>query len=405
LDPAGPRLVWLSASPHVAAFTGLAIGSVALLTSAFELAAFQDLLPGVGTEKLSVAASFILGGASLLMVIHGPAAAVWARLFAAGLLGLMAVTWIRLVVAEPGATTVESAPMGFHAALGFTFQGIALLLVTDKHPIRRRLGGQTALAVAFLGWAGLIVYTYSITLYPWDRISRMVATAFGVMVLGLGTAATDSINGPLRVLNSDGPGGALARYLAPFVVLAPFAGGLVHLAGLRFGWYEPSIGSAALTIASTIVFAFIVTTYSSWLDGSPRYGNSAGAVTHVHRAEDALRESSQNRTATALASLVVSVWEVDLATRAVVWTENVSPLLASSSGTIRTLDDILLRMHPDDRQDATAAIARAIAMNGAFDLESRMVLPDSTVRWMRSAGRVIVNQPAGIGRLIGVTLT
>jgi PAS domain S-box-containing protein len=378
-------------------------------------------------------------------------------------------------------------------------------------------GGRTALAAAFVGWAGLIVYTYSAGLYSWESVSRMVFTSLGVTVLGLGTAAVDQ-GGPLRVLRSEGPGGALARYLVPFVAIAPFALGWIHLVGRRAGWYEPTIGVAVLTIASTVLFAFIVVTYASRLDRSEERRHSAervlressefntqivasaqegivvvdeqrrcvlwnpfmerltgipahdvvgkplaqttsfgvlselesmeralaghhvegdverpdssgssawllvthtplknadgairGAIITIHditelkRAEDALRES-QKRTSTALASLGVGVWEVDLERRAVVWTENASPLLASSPDAIRTLADIVERMHPDDRAETTSAIDRAIAMKAGFDLESRVVVPDGGIRWMRSAGRVITDPAGSHERLIGVTV-
>ena len=126
-------------------------------------------------------------------------------------------------------------------------------------------------------------------------------------------------------------------------------------------------------------------------------------ITELKRAEEALRES-QKRTSTALASLGVGVWEVDLETRTVVWTENASPLLASSPDAIRTLADIVERMHPDDRAETTSAIDRAITTKSGFDLESRVVLPDSGIRWMRSAGRVIADPPGSHERLIGVTV-
>ena len=38
-----------------------------------------------------------------------------------------------------------------------------------------------------------------------------------------------------------------------------------------------------------------------------------------------------------------------------------------------------------------------------FDVESRVVLPDGSIRWMRSAGRVTRRSPAETERLIGVT--
>ena len=516
VDAHEPRSGRFSSLPLVAAFLSLALGSVVLLGWAFELAAIRSLLPGVTAMKASAATSFILGGASLLMLVRGPEAHLWARLFAAGLLGLMGVTWVGHLLAETGMTAIEPVRMGIHAALGFTLQGVALLLLTNQRSRGRSIGGETALAAAFVGWVGLIVYTYSVGLYSWESVSRMVFTSLGVTVLGLGTAAADETSGPLRVLRSEGPGGVLARYLVPFVAITPFVLGWIHLVGRRAGWYEPTLGVALLTITSTVLFAIIVITYASRLDRSEEQRHSAervlressefntqivasaqegivvvdehrrcvlwnpfmerltgipaqdvvgkplvqatsfgmlteleameralagqhveddverpnssgssawllvahtplknseggirGAIITVHditelkRAEEALRDS-QKRTSTALASLGVGVWEIDLDTRAVVWTENASPLIASSPDAIQTLDDIVDRMHPDDRPVVMSAIDQAILTRGDFDVESRVVLPDSSIRWMRSAGRVVPD-PAGAGQLIGVT--
>jgi PAS domain-containing protein len=126
-------------------------------------------------------------------------------------------------------------------------------------------------------------------------------------------------------------------------------------------------------------------------------------ITELKRAEDALRES-QKRTSTALASLGVGVWEVDLERRAVVWTENASPLLASSPDAIRTLADIVERMHPDDRAETTSAIDRAIATKGGF--ESRVARGCARRRDPLDAKRrrVIADPPGSHERLIGVTV-
>ena len=432
----------------VAAFVSLALGSLVLLAWAFDLAAIKSLLPGLTTMKASAATSFILGGTSLLMLIRGPEAYLWTRLFAAGLLGLMVVDMGWPPAGRDRHNHHRARAHGIHAALGFTLQGIALLLLTNERSRARSIGGEAALGAAFMGWVGLIVYTYSVGSHSWESVSRMVLTALGVTVLGLGTAAADEISGPLRILQSDGPGGALARYLVPFVAITPFVLGWIHVAGQRAGWYEPTLGVAVLTIASTVLFAFIVVTYASRLDRSEARRQSAervlresaefntqivasaqegivvvdehrrcvlwnpfmerltgvpaqdvvgkplmqatsfgvlteleameralagqhveddverphpsghsawllvahtplknsdggisGAIITVHditelkRAEQALRDS-QKRTSTTLASLGVGVWEIDLDTRAVVWTENVSPLIASSPDAI-----------------------------------------------------------------------
>jgi len=145
-------------------------------------------------------------------------------------------------------------------------------------------------------------------------------------------------------------------------------------------------GIAVLAAITVGLLAFIVLRFAS----------------ELKRARDALREA-RARMSTALASLSVGVWEIDVSTRRVVWAENTASLLASSPDAIRTVDDILDRMHPDDRHVAMSAIERAIASRAEFDLESRVLLSDGAIRWMRSAGRVIVGEAPEAARLIGVT--
>jgi signal transduction histidine kinase len=145
------------------------------------------------------------------------------------------------------------------------------------------------------------------------------------------------------------------------------------------------IGIAVLAVAS-VGLAVLVLSYASELT----------------QARAALREARE-RMSTALASLGVAVWEVEVRTRGVVWAENATALPASSSDPIRTVDDIVNRMHPDDRTVAMSAIEHAIAARTEFDVESRVILPDGGIRWVRNAGRMIAGQTSGTGRLIGVT--
>ena len=88
------RSGWFSSLPQVAALLSLALGSVVLLGRAFDLSILHGLLPGITTIKSSAATSFILGGGSLLMLVRGREAYLWARIFAAGLLVLMTVAWV-----------------------------------------------------------------------------------------------------------------------------------------------------------------------------------------------------------------------------------------------------------------------------------------------------------------------
>ena len=145
-----------------AALVSVVLGSLVLLSWALDLASIENFLPGLTTMRPSAAAGFVLGGCSLLMLRRGPEAYAWTRGFAVGLLGLMVVAWIGLLLAEIGVATIEPLRMGFHVVLGFTLQAIALLLLTKERTTARNFGGEAALGAAFMGWAGLIVYTYSV---------------------------------------------------------------------------------------------------------------------------------------------------------------------------------------------------------------------------------------------------
>src|SRR4029450_1159667 len=165
--------------PLIAAFGSLALGSLVLLAWAFDVAVIKGL-PGLATIQASAATSFMLGGLSLLMLIRGADSYLWSRLFAAGLLGLMGLTWVGILLAETGATSFELARLEFRAVLGFRLEGIALLLLTSDRRNARAFGGQAALCVAFVGWVGLIVSTYSVGLTSWGSVSRMALTALGM---------------------------------------------------------------------------------------------------------------------------------------------------------------------------------------------------------------------------------
>ena len=145
------------------------------------------------------------------------------------------------------------------------------------------------------------------------------------------------------------------------------------------------IAIAVLAIASIGVFASIALRYAA----------------ELRRARQALHDGRE-RMSTALTSLGVGVWEADLRTHEVVWAENASGLLASPA-TIRTIDDILDRLHPDDRPVAMAAVERASATLVPFDVESRVILPDGGIKWMRTTGRALADGAAGTARLIGVS--
>jgi PAS domain S-box-containing protein len=67
-------------------------------------------------------------------------------------------------------------------------------------------------------------------------------------------------------------------------------------------------------------------------------------------------------------------------------------------------DDFLQRLHPDDREIMRRTLLQAIAGDGRYQAEYRVLLPDGTKRWLASQGRVEFGDDRRPLRLQGVLL-
>ncbi|MDD2760822.1 MAG: ATP-binding protein [Methylomonas sp.] len=100
-----------------------------------------------------------------------------------------------------------------------------------------------------------------------------------------------------------------------------------------------------------------------------------------------LRESEQRMTlATVAANL--GVWTCELPWGRISATDIWRKLFGFETADQTSLEQMLKRMHPGDRKGFRAALAAAIAGNGDFEAEYRIVAPDVPLRWAASRGRV-----------------
>ena len=63
------------------------------------------------------------------------------------------------------------------------------------------------------------------------------------------------------------------------------------------------------------------------------------------------------------------------------------------------VDDLMRRVHPDDRESVGASIAQALEPGATFEYEHRIVRPDGEVRWTEIRGRHL--REAGRSRIVG----
>jgi len=136
-------------------------------------------------------------------------------------------------------------------------------------------------------------------------------------------------------------------------------------------------------------------------------GNIIGAskiardITERKQVEEALRES-QTQLALALESSRTAIFDWDLATQKSKWNPQMAALYNSYADRESIGAEGWRRLfHPDDRTRLAEEAARALKTQDKFQFEFRAILPDGTLKWILSHGR-IVRDPNGTPlRMIG----
>jgi two-component system sensor histidine kinase/response regulator len=114
----------------------------------------------------------------------------------------------------------------------------------------------------------------------------------------------------------------------------------------------------------------------------------AGNAIERLRAEEKLRENAA-RIAMAEKAAAFGIWQTVVATDMLSFSEGFAVLMGLEGKPMSMhLDEWRKMVHPDDLAALNATAEKAMVSNGAFNAEFRVVLPNGSVRWMRSQSRV-----------------
>src|ERR1019366_7380378 len=110
-------------------------------------------------------------------------------------------------------------------------------------------------------------------------------------------------------------------------------------------------------------------------------------VGELQASEAGLRENEE-RMSLAVDAANFGIWIRDLARNEIWASDKWRELFGFALSERLELDHILQRLHPDDREALQGVFAKAVAGEGRYETEFRVMLPNGGIRWISSHGRV-----------------
>ena len=133
-------------------------------------------------------------------------------------------------------------------------------------------------------------------------------------------------------------------------------------------------------------------------------GVVASDITDRRITEQALRNQ---RTLLAEAQKIAGLgsWEWDPENGRVVWSDELYRIYGVDADTFKpSFESYLERVHPEDRQQSGAMLARALMDGRGFTMVERIVRPGGEVRYLRSHGEVVRNDRGKPMKVLGASL-
>ncbi|HSM88217.1 MAG TPA: ATP-binding protein [Candidatus Limnocylindrales bacterium] len=139
------------------------------------------------------------------------------------------------------------------------------------------------------------------------------------------------------------------------------------------------------------------------IDNVRLYREAQEQIGEIKRTQEALERSKESMQV-AQQYVGIGIWEWDLQTGALVWSDQIRRLHGFASERFDgKYESWMESIHPEDRHQVHQSITGAMARSGEYEVQYRVVFPDKSVHWLEARGRTIVIAETPV-RMLGVAM-
>jgi PAS domain S-box-containing protein len=133
-------------------------------------------------------------------------------------------------------------------------------------------------------------------------------------------------------------------------------------------------------------------------------GKQTGSKAKIAKKRNTLKayNESQKRLSLALDSSNMGIWEWDMTTSEVWWSDNMYSLFGATSRSFDgTYEGFLKFVHNEDEKLVVKEIHRSLTSDKKYFVQFRIAKPDKTIRWIESTGKVFRNRKGQPVKMVG----
>jgi PAS domain S-box-containing protein len=170
--------------------------------------------------------------------------------------------------------------------------------------------------------------------------------------------------------------------------------GLIHLSHKIGGEFTPDDEAILVQLAHMASVA---------IDNVRLYREAQEQIAETMRTQEALERSKESMQL-AQQCVGIGIWEWDLENGELAWSDEIRRLHGCGADTFDgRYESWMESIHPDDRKQVHESISQALAANGEYEIQYRVMLSDKSIHWLEARGRTIMigNTPV---RMLGVAM-